>query len=73
MNEAPLLTVTQAAELLQCSKRSVYNLMKKQDFPKVKVKGLGTRIVRERLIPWLCSPAANKPAKVRVSKSGVTP
>lgn len=59
------LTVEETAVILNCSRRSVFNLLKK-GLPSVKLPGLGRRVLGDKLDGWLLSGAANKPAKCRV-------
>lgn len=50
--EALLLTVSQAAELLQIGRNTVYELCHREDFPCVRI-GRSVRINRELLQSWL--------------------
>ena len=47
-----LLTVPQAAKLLQVGRDTMYNLTHRQDFPAIRV-GRNVRINREQLQSWL--------------------
>lgn len=58
-----LITPKDAAILLSCTIRSLQKLYKRKDFPSIKVKGLGRRIYRDRLLAWLQTPSAHILAK----------
>lgn len=52
--EQPLvLTVEDAAGLLQCSKSQVYALVKSGELPSVKLGKAGVRIPRAQLVEWI--------------------
>lgn len=57
MQDNEILTVKQAAQLLQLSEDLVYNMCHRKDFPAVRI-GRTIRIPRDLLMDWVNAQAA---------------
>lgn len=53
-----LMTVKQACLFLNCSRASLYRMMKRKGFPSRRIKGLGRRVVRDQLEIYLITKGA---------------